>query len=175
MDEKKKKSFEVTIPSEVLYHIGQVGLSLTQKSLIDFCYSIANGAGVGYTYYHIDSTVHPKLIKHLVDRFESFNTVLKRCAANAKQKHDNYIAFLISSNNLARVNFERDKFIYQINHWESFCTIEDLTLEKLSQALLKTKNLYEAGVICGLELEDILDFQTNERINTVLNMLTATE
>jgi hypothetical protein len=170
-DKKDKKGFEVVIPTEVLYHIEEVSLAITEQQLKDFCYSVANGAGVGYTYYYIDDKVHPKLIKYLADKFNSFNTVLKMSIKNAKQKHDNYLAFLISSNNLTRVNFERDKFIYQLNYWESYCTADDLTLEKLEKAVLRTKNLYEAGIICGLELDDILDFQSNERINTVLKTL----
>jgi hypothetical protein len=165
---KKKDSFEVNIPTEVLLHIDEVNIPVNERQLKDFCYSIANGAGVGYTYYFVDNKVHPKLIKYLSDKFDSFNTVLKMSIKNAKQKHDNYLAFLISTNNLTRVNFERDKFIYQLNYWESYCTADDLTLDKLGDAVLRTKNLYEAGIICGLELEDILDFQSNERINTVL-------
>ena len=169
MEEKKqKKGFQIDIPFDVLNHITSMGMSIPAGRLKGFVINIANGAGVGYSYYYIDSAIHPKLIRYLADKFDSFNTVLNKATTYAKKRHDSYLGILIASNNLTRVNFERSKFIYTLSTWEQICKSEDMTLQDFETALIKTKNVYEAGVQCGLELNEVLDFKNNSRIGAII-------
>ena len=87
----------------------------------------------------------------------------------AKKKHDSYIGLLVESNRLTRVGFESDKFIFKLNHWESVCTADNLTMELFEKALVSTRNIEEAGIVCGLELDDLLDFKGNDRIKTLMD------
>lgn len=171
---KEKKGYTIEIPAEVLRYIDDYTLPTTEDELKNLLKSLSTGSGLGYYFYFISEEPHPKLIKHLRYKFNSFNTVLRGALDYAKKGHDKYMAILVSTNTISKVIYERDKYIYQLSEWESVCNMDTFSIEKLQNALLATGSLHEAAINCGIDKDTLIELLTEPQINDLITRLTKT-
>ena len=169
---KEKKGYTIEIPVEVLNYIEDYTLPTTEDELKNLLKSLSTGSGLGYYFYFISEEPHPKLIKHLKYKFNSFNTVLRGALDYAKKGHDKYMSILVSTNTISKVIYERDKYIYQLAEWESICNIDTFSINSLQRALVSTGSLHEAAISCGLDKDTLIDITTDPQINELILRLT---
>jgi hypothetical protein len=168
---KEKKGYTIDIPTEVLFYINDMTLPTTEDELKNLLKSLSTGSGLGYYFYFISDAPHPKLIKHLKYKFNSFNTVLNGALEYAKRGHDKYMSILVSTNTISKVIYERDKYIYQLSEWESVCTIDTFSVKHLQHALLATGSLHEAAINCGLDKDTLIEVLSDSQLNGMIERL----